>query len=41
MRSMKSGMAIAAVCVAMLSLTIAVRRKRQGTQGQKGRRSRA
>ena len=38
MRFMKSAMAIAGICVAMLSLTMAVRRKRQG---QKGRRSRA
>jgi hypothetical protein len=41
MRSMKSGLAIAAICVAMLSLTMAVKRKRQGMQGRKGRRSRA
>lgn len=38
MRFMKPAMAIAAVCVAMLSLTMATKRKRQGS---KGRRSRA
>jgi hypothetical protein len=37
MRFMKPVMAIAAVCVAMLSMTMVVKRKRQG---QKGRRPR-
>jgi hypothetical protein len=37
MRFMNSAMAIAAVCVAMLSLTMAVQRKRQGQKGRKSR----
>jgi hypothetical protein len=42
MRFMKTAMAIAAVSVAMLSLTMAVKRQRQGmAEGRKGRRSRA
>jgi hypothetical protein len=36
MRSMKAGMALAAICAAMLS-TMIVKRKRQGRQGRRPR----
>jgi hypothetical protein len=39
MRFMKPAMAIAAVCVAMLSVTMAATKRKR--QGSKGRRSRA
>ena len=37
MRFIKAGMAIAAVCAAMLSMTMIVKRKRQGQQGRRPR----
>jgi hypothetical protein len=37
MRYMKTAMAIAAVCAAMVSLTIAVQRKRQGPKERSSR----
>ena len=40
MRFMKAGLAVAAICGGMLSLTMAVRHKRQG-KSRPGRRSRA
>jgi hypothetical protein len=35
MRSMKMGMAAAAACVAMLSMTVIARRRRGATKGRK------
>jgi hypothetical protein len=37
MRYMKMAMAIAAVCAAMVSLTMAAMRKREGSKGQRSR----
>jgi hypothetical protein len=37
MRFMKPGMALAAFCAAMLSMTMIVKRKRQGRQGRRPR----
>jgi hypothetical protein len=37
MRYMKTAMAIAAVCVAMISLTMAAKRKREGSKGRRSR----